>query len=84
MKLKDTFVTHISENEHIMVATEDFLGMVRSNKTAAFIIEYLKQPITLEQLVDATAERYDAPREVIMKDVVRIVDQLRGIGAIEE
>lgn len=84
MKLKDTFITYSSGDEHTMVAVDGFLGMVRSNKTAAFLIERLKQPATLEELVDAMEERYDVPRAVIEKDVARIVEQLRGIGAIEE
>ena len=28
--------------------------------------------------------QYDAPREVIARDVKKIVEQLRGIGAIDE
>ena len=84
MKLKDTFVTYASEDEHAMVATEGFLGMVRSNKTAAFIIEALKEPTTPEKIAEALAARFDAPRPAIEKDVAGILEQLRSIGAIEE
>ena len=84
MKLKDTFVTYAAGDEHTMVATEGFLGMVRSNRTAAFIIEALKTPTTAEQIVDAMAEKYDAPREVLEKDVAAVLDKLRSIGAIQE
>lgn len=44
MKLRDTFITYTAGEEHTMVATEGFSGVVRSNKTAAFIIEKLKSP----------------------------------------
>lgn len=84
MKLKDTFVTYASGGEHTMVATEGFFGMVRSNRTAAFIIEQLKKPTTQEQIVDAMAAKFDAPRAVIAADVARTLEQLRSIGAIEE
>ena len=84
MKLKDTFVTYASGDEHIMVATEGFLGMVRSNKTAAFIIEALKEPTTPEKIVESMSEKYDAHREVIERDVERVLERLRAIGAIEE
>ncbi len=67
-----------------MVATEGFSGVVRSNKTAAFIIEALKKPTTSEQIVDAMAEKYDAPREVLEKDVADVLARLRSIGAIED
>ena len=84
MKLKDTFVTYASGNEHTMVATEGFLGMVRSNRTAAFIIEALKKSTTPEKIAEAMAEKYDAPRDVIARDVERVLEKLRALGAIEE
>ena len=84
MKLKDTFITYTASGEHTMVATEGFSGIVRSNKTAAFIIEALKTPTTAEQIVDAMAEKYDAPRCTIEKDVADVLARLRSIGAVEE
>ncbi len=84
MRLKDTFITYTSGEDHTMVATRGFSGMVRSNKTAAFIIEALKEPTTAEKIVDAMAAKYDAPREVIARDVERALERLRALGAIEE
>lgn len=84
MKLKDTFITYNAAGEHTTVATEGFSGIVRSNSTAAFIIEALKEPTTLEQIVDAMAAKYDAPRDVLEKDVAETLNRLRGIGAIED
>lgn len=84
MKLKDTFITYTASGEHTMVATEGFAGVVRSNHTAAFIIEALKKPTTPEQIVDAMAAKYDAPQEVLEKDVAKVLTQLRSIGAIED
>ena len=62
----------------------DFNGMVRSNSTAAEIIELLKNEITFEQIVDKMFEKYDAPREVLSADVKKVIDALRGIGAIDD
>ena len=84
MKLKDTFITYSAAGEHTTVATEGFSGVVRSNKTAAFIIEALKEPTTPEQIVDAMAAKYDAPRQTIERDVAEVLAKLRGIGAIED
>lgn len=84
MKLKDTFVTYSSGEGHTMVATEGFSGIVRSNSTAAFIIELLKTPTTPQRIVDAMEARFDAPRPVIEKDVAQILEKLRSIGALEE
>lgn len=86
MILKNGFITHDTEGEQIMVATGNinFAGLVRSNKTAAFIVDSLKTETTKEAIVDAMAEKYDAPREVIDKDVETILEKLRSIGALDE
>lgn len=85
MRLKDTFITHDSDGEQILIdVTSAFAGVVRSNKTAAFIVECLKTDTTREQIVDAMYEKYDAPKEVLQKDVDKIIEKLRGIGALEE
>lgn len=50
MKLKNGFITHEIDGEQIMVATGkiSFAGLVRSNKTAAFIVDSLKTETTKE------------------------------------
>lgn len=85
MRLKNTFITHDSEGEQVLIdVTSSFAGLVRSNKTAAFIVDCLKTDTTKEQIVEAMYEKYDAPKEVLQKDVDAIIDKLRGIGALEE
>ena len=85
MRLKNTFITHDSEGEQVLIdVTSSFAGLVRSNKTAAFIVDCLNTDTTKEQIVDAMYEKYDAPKEVLKKDVDAIIDKLRGIGALEE
>ena len=54
MKLKDTFVTQEMDGEQVMVEADGgFAGMVRSNATAAFIIDQLKTETTKEAILDA-------------------------------
>ena len=88
MKLRNGFITYSTGAEQIMVAagtaSEVFRGMVRSNATAAFIIDCLKEEISREALVDKLAARYDAPRDIITRDLDKILDSLRKIGALDE
>lgn len=86
MKLKEGFITQESDGEQIMVgvANTNFSGIVRSNKTAAFIIDLLKKETTKQDIIDAILKNYDAPSDVIEKDVDNILKELRGIGAIDE
>ena len=85
MKLKDGFITYETNGEQMMVAAGHvgFHGMVRSNRTAALIIDCLKTETTLEAIVDQMAETFDAPRDVIEKDVARILEKLNAIGALD-
>ncbi len=86
MKLKSSFITHEVANEHITVATgnAEFSGLVRSNATAAFIIESLKTETTVEAIAQALCEEYDADLTVVAQDVENVIDKLRQIGAIDD
>ena len=86
MKLKDTFITQKIEDTQFLVAVGEasFTGIVKSNKTAAFIVDSLKEETTKEQIVDAMCAKYDAPRERIEADVEIVLNKLRGIGALDE
>lgn len=86
MKLKDTFITQEIEDTQFMVAVGEtsFTGIVKSNKTAAFIVDCLKTETAKEQIIDAMCAKYDAPRERIEADVEGILNKLRGIGALDE
>ena len=59
MKLKTGFITHTIGKEQMMVATgpagKDFHGLVRSNETAAFIVDCLKKETTEEEIVAAAS-----------------------------
>ena len=62
MKLKDTYITHDSDGEQILLDTSSsFAGLIRNNKTAAFIVECLKEDTTQEKIVEAMFEKYAAP-----------------------
>lgn len=84
MKLKNGFVTHNTGGKQILVsANGEFNGLAKSNATAAFIIDCLKEETTEEIIVDSMLALYDAPRDVIERDVKRVIDTLRSINALE-
>ena len=86
MKLRQDFVTQDIDNTLFLipVGVEDFNGIVRSNPTAAFIVDQLKEDTTKEKIVAAMRAKYDAPVDVIETDVEEILDTLRKIHALEE
>ena len=85
MELKETYITHDSDGEQILLDTSSsFVGLIRNNKTAAFIVECLKEDTTQEKIVEAMFEKYDAPKEVLAKDVSDVIEKLRKVGALDE
>ena len=86
MKLKEGFVTHEMGDEQIMVATgtASFSGMVRSNPTAAFMVECLKEETTREEIIAKMLHKYDVSREIVAADVDKILSKLRSINALDE
>ncbi len=86
MKLKTDFITQVIDDTQFLVPLghEAFSGIVRSNKSAAFIVDCLKEDTTEERIVDAMCAKYAAPRDVIAADVKEILNTLRGINALEE
>lgn len=86
MKLNPQFLTHETKGEHITVSTTGtkFNGLIRSNPTAAFIVESLKSDTTESEIVDKMLAKYDVDRATVEKDVADIISKLRSIGAVVE
>ncbi|MDO5328643.1 MAG: PqqD family protein [Coriobacteriia bacterium] len=85
MKLKSNFLTHIVDGEQVLVDVEnkDFSGIVRNNQTAAFVVDCLSKETDINEIVDAMYNTFDAPKDVIKRDVEGVIDQLNSIGALE-
>ena len=59
-----------------------FSGIIKSNKSAAFVVDLLKEEHTEEELVEALFAKYDAPKEVLASDVHDLIDKLKKAGAL--
>ena len=77
MKLKEGFLTQSVDNVQFLVPmiAGEFNGLVRSNETAAFIVNQLQRETTPEKIIDAMCAEYDTTREVIATDVLEILDR---------
>ena len=86
MRLKECFITQIIDDQLIMVATDNsvFKGIIKSNETAAFIIDILKQDTSRDSIISTILDIYNVDEETATKDVNCIIEQLRSIGAIDE
>lgn len=86
MRIKSEFITHWSNDQQLMVCInkDGFHGMVRSNKTAAEIIDILKEDTSEEQIVAIMQKKYTVQDDIIKEDVEMVINNLRKIGALEE
>lgn len=87
MKLKQTFITQDYRGQQLMVRVgsgRGFHGLVRSNETAAFLVNRLKRETTEAELVAALTEEYDVDAARAAAGVREVLEKLRSIGALEE
>ena len=86
MKLKDGFITYESGEYQILVPTggQQFSGLLRSNETAAFIINTLKEEKSRESVVQAVVDHYAIDTDRAGRGVDAVLNQLRQIGALDE
>lgn len=86
MKLKKEFIVHNSNGETVLVPTgnANFSGVVKGNKTLGAILELLKEDTTESTIEEEMTKQFDASKEMIERDLKKVLDTLRQIGALEE
>ncbi len=88
MKVKTGFALHTLGNEYVVVPvgerTKDFHGMVRMNKSGAFIWEQMKGDFTRDDLINALLDHYEITNEVAEKTVDMFLAKLLSGGILEE
>ena len=86
MRIKEQFLTHEADGVSMLVPLggAGFSGIVKGNRTLGVILQLLKNDTTEDAVVQAMCARFDAPEDVIRRDVERAVRELRTIGALEE
>lgn len=87
MKIKDGYMMRKVADNCVVVPMGDevtnFNGMINLNETGEFIFEKLQEGCSRDELVEAMLKEFDAPREVIERDVDRFVEKLEKVGIIE-
>lgn len=85
MKLKDNFITHMSNGEQILVdVSGEFSGLIRNNESAAMIVDCLKTETGVSKIVEQLSLEYEASNEELLDAVNSVINKLRSVGAIDE
>lgn len=87
MKLNENFISHNSDGENILidVTGEKFAGLVRSNATAAFIVECLAEETDADKIAAKMMSAFEgADEKSVKEDIAMVTEKLRKIGALDE
>ena len=86
MKLKKEFIAHDTGAESLLVPTGSagWAGLVKGNKTLGAILSLLKEDTTEDAVITAMKDSFEAPEEIITRDVKKVLAELRKIGALDE
>lgn len=70
MKIKEGLSLNEMGDEFVVVAdnSELFRGMIKLNKSGAYVFELLKNEISAEDVVSAIVEKYDVDAKTAEKD----------------
>ena len=86
MRLKLTFEKMDLDDQIVAVPVGanvgEFHGVIKLNETASFIFDQLKEDTTEEAIVNSIALEYDAPREAIIADVHRYIQEFQEKGLL--
>ena len=88
MKLKKGIVLGNIDGQDFAIATgklsQTVSGIINNNETANYIFKLLQKDQTVDSIVSAMTERYDAGEEEIRADVIEIIAKLDEYGILEK
>lgn len=88
MKLNEDYILYDMDGELNLVPTGDaaqsYHGIIRCNKTAAFIIEQLKTETTEAELLEKLKARYEGDAAHMAENLRKTLETLRSVHALTE
>ncbi len=66
------------------VGKDRFNGMLKLNKTAAFVLDCLKSDTDLDGIVQSLTEKYDVDADTARENASQMIETLRGTGLLIE
>ena len=87
MKIKDGFILREVAGSFVVVAVgkraTEFNGVINLNETSAFMWRMLEKGATTEEIVTEMSKEYDAPIDVLERDVKSFTQKLKEAGLAE-
>lgn len=87
MKLKEGFILRQIADQNIIVPIgdniQDFNGIINMNESACFLLNLLKNDITIDKLVSSLCNEYDIDENLAKKDVDEFLNVLKEHNMLE-
>lgn len=88
MKVKEGYILKNVAGENIVIATGEarlsFNGIITFNEVGAEVFTRLDGTHTVDQIAQEIASLYNAPKDIIEKDVNNLIEKMRNHGLLEE
>ncbi len=88
MKLNENFILKTIAGSPVVVpvgeAVNQVKGMITLNGPAEVIWKCLENGDDLDTILATLKAKYDAPEELLKKDLVTFVEKLKGLGILSE
>ncbi len=84
MKLKPGFITRKIVNDTVLMDTNDTGRLLRLNETAADILSFVTEGLSESEIVAKIVALYEIDEEIAARDVRATLENLKGLGALEE
>ena len=88
MKIKEGFVKREVMGKTVIVPTGEagktVSGMIKLNRTAAFIWDSVEAGKTVEETAECMKETFEIPMETALSDTEKIVAQMKEAGVFED
>lgn len=88
MKLKEGIILQEIDGQNIAIDGSDteerFHGLVRMNKTAAFVALALENEITMDELVEKMTKKYVVTADEARENAQKVIDKFRECGLLNE
>lgn len=85
MKIKAGLSLNVMGDEFVVVADnpEVFRGMIKLNKSGAFVFELIQAETSKKDIIDKIVKKYDIDEKTASDDLIEYIETFKAAGLIE-
>lgn len=85
MKIKAGLSLNVMGDEFVVVADdpEVFRGMIKLNKSGAFVFELIQAEASKKDIIDKIVKKYDIDEKTASDDLIEYIETFKAAGLIE-